>query len=266
MPGKERCAPFRNWSRTLAIHSGTSSTACGWWTRWNKSRERRLSGLNLTFEVRDGVAHHCGEAPAAVIVPNDKSDFLRVELDPKVNPATLEGCLVRMMDYAGYAPQDFHDLLKAELISGSSPQEVKDDLNKALPVLGNSMRRMYRTLVADIVKETSRAMRAGKKEIRMSRTIYSALHHLMQANQKVIMSELGDFESDEIIPRVVRLFQHYKRTDSAFNYNSFVDRLTRMTDETLVNEFEEKLSLDENLENKQPERTGVGPYPSPDGK
>jgi len=64
-------------------------------------RDREPPGLNLTWEVRDGIVSHCGE------------DFQTCRLEPASNPknleqirtrddagkpATLEGCIVRLMD------------------------------------------------------------------------------------------------------------------------------------------------------------------------
>jgi dGTPase len=88
------------------------------------------SGLNLTEQVRDGIAHHSGRA------------------DP---PSTLEGRIVRLIDRVAYINHDIDDALRAGLLR-------EDELPSApIAVLGDSGSSRIDTLVHDLVERSARA-------------------------------------------------------------------------------------------------------------
>ena len=67
--------------------------------------ERDGKGLNLTFEVRDGILKHS----------KGKGDLIAD--DPRDMPATYEGQLVRVADIIAYINHDLDDAVRAGLIS-----------------------------------------------------------------------------------------------------------------------------------------------------
>jgi dGTPase len=92
--------------------------------------ERDGAGLNLTDQVRDGIAHHSGRA------------------DP---PATLEGRIVRLIDRVAYINHDIDDALRAGLLR-------EDELpGEPIAVLGDSGSSRIDTLVHDLVEHSARA-------------------------------------------------------------------------------------------------------------
>jgi dGTPase len=91
--------------------------------------ERDGAGLNLTEQVRDGIAHHSGRA------------------DP---PATLEGRIVRLIDRVAYINHDIDDALRAGLLR-------EDELpGEPIAVLGDSGSSRIDTLVHDLVEHSAR--------------------------------------------------------------------------------------------------------------
>lgn len=76
------------------------------------------AGLNLTYEVRDGIVNHCGEQFEQSIAPDRKKDLYRLEEISELGyyPSTLEGCLVRMVDRIAFLGRDLEDGIKAGLI------------------------------------------------------------------------------------------------------------------------------------------------------
>lgn len=104
-------------------------------------------GLNLTWEVRDGIAHHTGP----------------------VEPATLEGNIVRRADRIAYINHDIDDAIRAGIISAAElPQDV-------LALLGQTHSRRINTMVCDLIA-ASRA--AGR--ITMSEEVGAATDKLRQ--------------------------------------------------------------------------------------
>ena len=90
-------------------------------------------GLNLTYEVRDGIVSNCGEDFSREIVPESNHK----ELESISNrseasmPCTFEGCIVRMVDKIAYAGRDIEDALVAGLIKEDAlPLDVMDVLGK----------------------------------------------------------------------------------------------------------------------------------------
>lgn len=84
-------------------------------------------GLNLTYEVRDGMVTHCGESFDRVVAPDRGRDLHGLDsiTDRCFRPATLEGCVVRMVDRIAYLGRDLEDGIKAGLVHKSDvPVEV----------------------------------------------------------------------------------------------------------------------------------------------
>jgi dGTPase len=78
-------------------------------------------GLNLTYEVRDGIIAHCGESFDRMLIPDRTRDLHLLESikERDTIPSTLEGCLVRMVDRIAYLGRDLEDGIKAGIIKKS---------------------------------------------------------------------------------------------------------------------------------------------------
>jgi len=82
-------------------------------------RDREKPGLNLTWEVRDGIISHCGEDYKTYELSPDNKDKDLDKIKTRVqagNPATLEGCIVRLIDKIAYAGKDVEDAIEAGII------------------------------------------------------------------------------------------------------------------------------------------------------
>jgi len=105
-------------------------------------------GLNLTWEVRDGIARHSkGKEGAPVGLPAD------------TRAATLEGQIARVADLIAYVNHDIDDAIRAGILRDA-------DLPAGpVGVLGDSSSRRIGRMVTDVVMET---VSGGLTEIRMS--------------------------------------------------------------------------------------------------
>jgi dGTPase len=98
--------------------------------------ENQGKGLNLTWEVRDGILRH--SKGKGLIIPRAAGD----------KAATLEGQVVRVSDVVAYLNHDLDDALRAKVIRKSDiPEEV-------LRVLGDRHSRRIDTMVKDLIAET----------------------------------------------------------------------------------------------------------------
>jgi dGTPase len=112
-------------------------------------------GLNLTWEVRDGIAKHSKGKSGA---PIGMADALRA--------STIEGQIMRVADLIAYVNHDIDDATRAGLLHA-------DDLPEdSIRVLGTSASRRIGTLVKDVVTET---LAGGMTEIRMSEATLKAV-------------------------------------------------------------------------------------------
>jgi dGTPase len=100
--------------------------------------EKDGQGLNLTFEVRDGISKHSkGRGEIFAQDPDDKA-------------STLEGQVVRVADIIAYINHDIDDAIRGGVIS--LVDISKDCLNR----LGETHSQRINTMVNDIVSETRR--------------------------------------------------------------------------------------------------------------
>lgn len=153
-------------------------------TRISSSTDEPLRGLNLSFEVRDGIVSHCGElfgeyqlhrnplkTPETLYHTNHREAF----------PYTLEGCIVRLVDKIAYVGRDLEDARRAGIIT------MWDISKDASNVLGNSNSQIINTLVMDIVEHSYEQDR-----IQLSEEKGQALKELLSANNAYI------YNSDKI--------------------------------------------------------------------
>jgi len=112
-------------------------------------------GLNLTWEVRDGIAKHSkGKSGAPV------------GMDPARRASTLEGQIMRVADLIAYVNHDIDDATRAGLLS---PQNLPAE---HVAILGTSSSGRIATLVKDVVTET---LAGNRTEIRMSDRVLNAV-------------------------------------------------------------------------------------------
>jgi dGTPase len=97
--------------------------------------EKDGQGLNLTWEVRDGILNH-SKSRAQVL----GSEWGTV--------STLEGEIVKLADLVAYVNHDSDDAIRAGIIKESSLPE------SATKILGNSPSVRIDTMVCDIIKES----------------------------------------------------------------------------------------------------------------
>jgi dGTPase len=112
------------------------------------------AGLNLTWEVRDGIARH-----------SKGKSGTPVGADPEHRASTIEGQIARVADIIAYVNHDIDDAVRAGLLDPSVlPPERVD-------VLGRTSSERIGRMVTDVVMET---LAHGLTEIRMSEPVLEA--------------------------------------------------------------------------------------------
>ena len=111
-------------------------------------------GLNLTWEVRDGIGRH-----------SKGKEGSPVGVEPSKRAATLEGQIMRVADLIAYVNHDIDDAVRAGMMkAGDLPTQPVE-------VLGASSSARIARMVKDVVTETQAG---GLVEIRMSAPVLEA--------------------------------------------------------------------------------------------
>jgi len=111
-------------------------------------------GLNLTFQVRDGIISHDGEVHNAQLKPHigkNEQDIIDYTTAKKAGkhvlwmPATLEGCVVRITDTIAYIGQDIEDAIRYNILKREElPKDCTD-------YLGSKNSQIIDTLVKSVI-------------------------------------------------------------------------------------------------------------------
>jgi len=115
-------------------------------------------GMNLTFQVRDGILSHDGEINEKELKPDrDKKENDLLEYCRKKNqgenvlifPTTLEGCIVRISDSISYLGQDLEDAIRIGILKRNMlPKDIK-------LTLGDKNTDIINALVRDVIFNSS---------------------------------------------------------------------------------------------------------------
>lgn len=174
-------------------------------------------GLNLTWEVRDGIAHHTGSERAA----------------------TLEGQIVAVADRIAYINHDIDDAIRGGVLTEADlPQGPTD-------VLGHNHGARITTMVNDMVHASVDA-----DEIRMSQPVWDAMIDLRSfLYDRVYLGEVAKAEEPKAFRVVRSLFLHFLENpaDLPEEYRTAVredlpqtvtDYIAGMTDRFAIRSFE----------------------------
>jgi dGTPase len=165
-------------------------------------------GLNLTFQVRDGIISHDGEVHNTILIPQlDKTEAdIKAYIEGKTNnvpvrwmPATMEGCVVRFADTIAYIGQDIEDAIRCNILT-------RDQLPKDVTAyLGNKNSRIINTLVESVVINSFE-----QDYISFDEETSGYLLKLKQFNYKYIYTDPNVKQANEMIERTMNiLFDKY---------------------------------------------------------
>lgn len=176
-------------------------------------------GLNLTWEVRDGIANHTGDSIAA----------------------TLEGQIVKFADRFAYINHDIDDAIRGHLLS---PEDLPKE---PIALLGDSHSKRINTLILDVIKSGE-----GKNEITMSENIMGAMISLREFMFNTVyvgsIAKIEESKAEGILKALYDYFKMYPNelpeNEQAALQNEDIDRvvcdyIAGMSDRYVVYKFNE---------------------------
>lgn len=183
--------------------------------------EKDGKGLNLTWEVRDGILNH---RTAGM-------------------PSTLEGKVVRLSDKIAYINHDIDDAIRAKIFSENAiPKQYTD-------ILGNTTKSRLNTLIKDIIENS-----IDKDDICMSKQIGQAMTDLRQFMfSSLYKNPTAKSEEVKAYKLITELYQYYMDNQGTLpeNYKRFIaqrgeapervvcDYIAGMSDQYSIAKFEE---------------------------
>lgn len=175
-------------------------------------------GLNLTFEVRDGILNHPSEG----------------------KPATLEGQIVRITDRVAYVNHDIDDAIRGGIITN-------DDIPaQSLAILGQYHGIRIDNMVNDIIKNSQ-----DKDKIVMSEEVGQAMDDLRNfLFETVYLDSAAKTEDNKAIAVLKQLFLYYldrpgelpeefRSNDSSELSKGICDYIAGMTDRFAIRKYQE---------------------------
>lgn len=175
------------------------------------------AGLNLTFEVRDGILNH------------KKSG----------TPITLEGSVVSLADRIAYINHDIDDAMRAGVLQESDLPEA------CVRVLGNSHGKRINTMILDVVDQSF-----GKPVVRMSEPVYAQFDTLRDFMfERVYKNPIAKSEEEKAKRMLRELFAYYlehtelltgeyaKYLEEDGRERAVADYIAGMTDNYAVSEY-----------------------------
>ena len=141
--------------------------------------EKGGRGLNLTWEVRDGMMNH----------------------QTRLMPSTMEGKIVRLSDKIAYINHDIDDAIRGRVLSEKDiPAEYRE-------ILGDTTRKRLNTFIHNIITNS-----LGKNDICMSEEVAEAMKGLRSFMfRNVYMDGVAKGEEERAKDLLSRLFIYYNR-------------------------------------------------------
>lgn len=141
--------------------------------------EKDGRGLNLTWEVRDGILNHRTAG----------------------HPSTLEGAIVRLSDKIAYINHDIDDAIRARMFAEEElPGEYTD-------VLGNSVRERLNRMIRDLILNSM-----DKPQIIMSADMEEAMKGLRRwMFENVYRNDIPKAEESKAQELIARLYEYYMK-------------------------------------------------------
>jgi len=172
-------------------------------------------GLNLTYEVRDGILKH--SKGFGDIIPSSKGDWAE----------TMEGRVVRIADIIAYLSHDLDDAIRSGVIG---PKDVPETVNK---VFGTTHGSRITAMIKDVISNTR--IVDGEMAIGISDTVHRAMLELRGfLYNKVYRSPKVHREFEKAKKILFDLYEYFLKHKDAFILESrrlFEEDLVEIGDE-----------------------------------
>jgi dGTPase len=196
--------------------------------------ENNGKGLNLTYEVRDGISKH--SKGFGKIIPDDPAEMA----------CTYEGRIVRIADIMAYLNHDLEDAIRSKVIDASQVPPI------CIKILGKSHSERAAVMIRDLISASK--VRSGELHLQMTDDVYAAMIELRQflyenvyrstkvhkdfEKAKKILSELYNYflENDQVLEqKLIELKMDECYQNDCSKKRTVCDVIASMTDRYALN-------------------------------
>lgn len=222
-------------------HAGERAIAKFWKGFHHASHSLRVvehlekgKGLNLTFEVRDGILKHTKGKSGKLI--SDTS-----------MPATNEGMIVRISDTIAYANHDVDDAIRYGLLKY---EDIPKDIIK---ILGESYGKRVDTMVMGVILSS-----IEKSDIDINKDVYDAINALRAFMFKKVYENDDILKDCERVYKIISvIFEYLLEHENIIEKDKLFQKAPGTTGEELVKDYvahltdSEALNLHKRITNRE---------------
>jgi dGTPase len=157
--------------------------------------ENNGEGLNLTYEVRDGILKH--SKGFGKVIPED----------PAGTACTCEGVIVRIADIMAYLNHDLEDAIRSGLLDAAQVPE------SCSAILGRTHSERATTMIRDLISTS--AVRDGDLCLRLSDEVHAAMMGLRQFLYENVYRSPSVHKDFEKSKKILSELYHYFFDNSA---------------------------------------------------
>ena len=162
--------------------------------------ENNGQGLNLTYEVRDGILKH--SKGFGKIIPEDPAEMA----------CTYEGRVVRIADIMAYLNHDLEDAIRSRVVRASQVPRA------CIKILGKSHSERATVMIRDLISTSE--VRDGELRLQMTDDVYAAMIELRQFLYENVYRSAKvhkDFEKAKKI--ISELYTYFLENDQILEQN-----------------------------------------------
>ncbi len=216
---------------------------------------RIYRNLNLTYAVRDGIISHCGEVNENGLVPRkeliDLNDF---QTPGQYQPASWEGCVVKISDKIAYLGRDVEDAIRLGFLDDKAQEELLKMARMNDHEVMNTTTIIY-ALITDICRNSSpeRGITLSDPYLKMFDSVKDYNYRYIYKNKRfrpfenysrLVIRELFDFLMDfyrEEAPGA--LWDSFEDAEEYYPslLESFESHLSKYCEDSIIPRRKEKL-------------------------
>jgi dGTPase len=183
--------------------------------------DREPPGLNLTWEVRDGIVSHCGEDRRIYTLTPCKGNKILESIRFRKNaglPTTIEGCVVRLVDKVVYVGRDLEDAIMTGVIKNEKvPQEIKS-------ALGKNNGEMVGNFLEDMIQNSggNRISLSKKKGMLLDKLIEFNYKHIYYSDQAKKDKDRARYTLTSLFDELLKILTSTNRFRKDGNLTKFI--------------------------------------------
>lgn len=216
---------------------------------------RIYRNLSLTYAVRDGIISHCGEVNENGLRPReDRFDLNEFQIPGQYQPATWEGCVVKISDKIAYLGRDVEDAIRLGFLDDKAQDELLKMARMNDHEVMNTTTIIY-TLISDICRNSDpdKGICLSEPYLKMFDSVKDYNYRYIYKNKRfrpfenysrLVIRELFDFLMDfyrEETPGSI--WENFEEAEKYYPtlLESFESHLSKYCDDGVIPRRKEKL-------------------------